>query len=207
MSNLSLSQQSCLHYDFNAKEMTVLNTFHRAVVPRKCVFFSFMFVTKFADHCRSGYLSSPASSEIPLWFAVLMSSYSGPCALGVRSLLDFVQLHVDMLELATTWTVGVRVRFASAHYTTWFTPPHPHLLQATALNCNQLLTGLPPLTLLQGHNPLSAVRRTLDIIHFLVEFPWWLLIALGSKPKLRPMITKALHYILLFTLFRDRTWV
>jgi len=66
MSNLSLSQQNCLHYDFNAKEMTVLNKFNRVVVPRKCVFFSFMFVIKFADHCRCGYLSSPASSEIPL---------------------------------------------------------------------------------------------------------------------------------------------
>lgn len=81
-----------------------------------------------------------------------------------------------------------------AHYTTWFTPPPHHVLQATTLNSNQLLTGLPPLVLPQSQNPLSAARGTLDISHFLAEFPWWLPIALGSKPELRPVMTKALRY-------------
>lgn len=95
------------------KWLFVLNKFNRAVVPGKCVFFSFMFVIQFADYCCSSYLSSLGNSEIPQCLALSVSSYPSPCSLGVHSLRGFVQLHVNMLELAAPWTIGVRVCVAS----------------------------------------------------------------------------------------------
>ena len=95
------------------KWLFVLNKFNRGFVARTCVFFSLVCVRKFADPCFSGYLSSLASSEIPQWCAVLMSSYPAPRSLGVCSQLDLVQLHGRILGSAILPTFGVRECFAS----------------------------------------------------------------------------------------------
>lgn len=124
------------------KWLFVLNKFNRAVVPRKCVFFSFMFVIKFADHCLSGYLSSPANSEIPLWFAVSMSSYPGPCSLGTCSLTHSLILSSC---LSTCWNWPPREPFglAYAHHTMGFIPPLPHPLQPTRLSATNSWLAFP----------------------------------------------------------------
>ena len=166
------------------KWLFVLNKFNRALVPRKCVFFSFMFVMKFADHCFSAYLSALAYSEIPQWRAVLMSSYPGPRSLRVRSQLDLVQLHVSILELAAVQTINVRVCFASLltlcsstlSITTW-SRPALFIARRTATNS----TGLCHCQRPGGHKP-SLVD----------SLGGWLLIALGAKPKPHPVMTEAL---------------
>lgn len=178
------------------KWLFVLNKLNRALVPRRCVFFSFMFVIKFAHHYPSGYLSSLANSEILQWFVVSVSSHPGPCSLGVPTQLDFVQLHVSILELA-----ACKLLVSGYVLHCW-------------LNCVVLLSPLPPgpghHCFLPGelqqtpdwssHSHLASRlwyffsgQATLEISHSLVEFPRWLLIALGAKHKPHPVMMKARH--------------